>query len=50
VPRDTATTLFRIGRLSLVFEPRDVWVGVFFGPGAVYVCVVPCLPLRWEKR
>lgn len=47
---DTSTRLLRLGRLSLVLEPRDLWVGVYVAPGAVYVCLVPCLPLKWERR
>jgi hypothetical protein len=36
-------------RLRLVFEPRDLWLGVFIGKDAVYVCLIPCLPLRWSR-
>lgn len=50
MPRDTATRLFSIGRLSLVLEPRDLWVGVRWPPGSVYVCLIPCLPIRWERK
>jgi hypothetical protein len=49
-PRDLSTGLLRLGRLSLVFEPRDWWIGLYVAPGAVYACLVPCLPLRWERR
>lgn len=49
-PRDLTTVLCRLGRLSLVLEPRDLWLGVYVAPGAVCVCLVPCLPLRWERR
>lgn len=48
--RDLSTVLWRRGRLSLVLEPRDLWLGLYVAPGAVYVCVVPCLPLRWQWR
>lgn len=43
--------------VSFLFEPRDVWVGLYWksdpildAPGVhdftVYVCLLPCLPLR----
>jgi len=41
--------LWQRGRLSLLWEPRDLRTGVFLGEKAVYVVLVPCLPLRWEK-
>jgi hypothetical protein len=47
--RDLSTRLARFGRLSLVFEPRDIWVGVFIGPAAVYAGI-PFLVLRWERQ
>jgi len=50
---------------KLLWEPRDLWVGVFLGRipvetddgplplvTQVYVCFVPCLPLRvtiWHR-
>ena len=46
---DLSTRLLKAGRLSLVFEPRDIWFGLYAGPDAIYVCLVPCLPLRWER-
>ena len=49
MPRDLATRLLKCGRLSLIFEPRDCWVGLYFGPDAVYLVLVPCLPIRWER-
>ena len=36
-------------KARLLFEPRDIWIGVFWDrrPGGlhVYICVVPCAPL-----
>jgi hypothetical protein len=46
-------------RSGFTFEPRDLWVGVFWDfPNAVrfnvYVTVIPCLPYllswRWEPK
>jgi hypothetical protein len=41
---------------ALLWEPRDLWVGVYLDPQAqgmrVYVCLLPCLPVRiswWQK-
>ncbi len=39
----------RIGRFQLYVEPRDLWVGVFVGPDAVYICPLPCLVLRMTR-
>lgn len=35
------------GRLSVYWEPRDLWVGVYVARDAVYVCPVPTVVLRW---
>jgi hypothetical protein len=48
--RDLSTRLCRLGRLSLIFEPRDAWVGVFAGASAVYVALVPFVVFKWERR
>lgn len=49
MPRDLSTRLLKLGRLSLVFEPRDIWIGLYIGPDAIYICLIPCLPLRWAR-
>jgi hypothetical protein len=45
--------------LELLFEPRDLWVGVYWTRPPqvnwkhavdVYVCVLPCLPLKIMLR
>jgi hypothetical protein len=38
-----------LGRLSVYVEPRDLWVGVFIAPLAVYVCPLPMLVFRWAR-
>lgn len=48
--RDLSTVLCRRGRLSLVLEPRAWLIGAYVASGAVYVCLLPCLPLRWQWR
>ena len=42
-------------RCEIKWEPRDLWVGVFWTHGAynsfhIYICVVPCFPLHlwWD--
>lgn len=47
---DLSTRLFKTGRLSLIFEPRDLWVGVYAAPDAIYLTLIPCLPVRWARR
>ena len=43
-----ARVLLERGRLSLLFEPRDCWILLFIGRDAIYFCLVPCLPIRWD--
>lgn len=40
----------RLGRLAIYIEPRDIWVGVYVSPDAVYVCLLPMLVLRWDRQ
>lgn len=40
----------RLGRLAVYIEPRDVWIGVYVAPVAIYVCPLPLLVLRWTRR
>lgn len=37
-------------RLRLIFEPRDIWVGVYVSREAVYVALIPCVVLRWQRK
>ena len=39
-----------VGRLAVYLEPRDVWVGLYVAPDALYVCPLPLLVLRWARR
>jgi hypothetical protein len=43
------TRLWKWGRVSQMFEPRDVWVGWFHGEDADYIVIVPMLPFRIER-
>jgi len=36
-------------RVSLLFEPRDVWVGVYVAEAAVYVCPLPTLVIVIQR-
>lgn len=38
------------GRLAVYLELRDLWIGVHVGPDAVYVCPLPVLVLRFQRR
>jgi hypothetical protein len=31
-------------------DPRDWWVGYYRGPDHHYVCVLPCIVLRWPRK
>ena len=42
--------------VALLWEPRDLWFGVYWRTDrargyrelVLYICLVPCLPLRFE--
>jgi hypothetical protein len=36
-------------RLRIYIEPRDLWVGAYVAPHAVYVCPLPTLVIRWSR-
>lgn len=38
-----------LGRLSVYVEPRDIWVGLYVAPAAVYVCPLPLLVIKWRR-
>jgi len=39
----------RVGRVQIYLEPRDLWMGVYIGPDAVYVCPLPLLVIRCTR-
>lgn len=39
-----------IGPLSIYIDPRDIWVGIYIAKPAVYVCPLPMLVIKWNKR
>ena len=60
IPRGEVLNGEPVRRAQLIFEPRDLWLGVYWdrpmplemGYGFlmrtlhIYICVVPCLPLK----
>jgi hypothetical protein len=40
----------RLGQLAVYLEPRDWWIGYYRGTSHHYVCVLPCLVIRWNRR
>lgn len=38
-----------LGRLAIYLEPRDLWIGAYIAPTAVYVCPLPTLVFRWRR-
>lgn len=40
----------RTGRMTLAFEPRDVWIGVYVAERAVYVCLIPTIVVCWRRK
>jgi len=46
---DLKTRLSPDRRVSLWFEPRDIFLGYFHGKGASYLVIVPMFPVRIER-
>jgi hypothetical protein len=53
-------TIFEVGRVAWLFEPRDIWIGVYWNSErhggwrelTVWVCLLPMLPIRvlfWKR-
>lgn len=40
----------RLGRAEFYIEPRDVWIGVYVAPAAIYICLLPTLVIRVARR
>jgi hypothetical protein len=38
-----------VGRLSMYLEPRDIWIGVYVAPNAMYIRPVPTLVIKWIR-
>lgn len=40
---------FRLGRLQFYVEPRNIWVGVYIAPDAIYFCPLPLVVIKVER-
>jgi len=36
--------------VSVYFDFRDWWIGLYIGPNHYYLCVMPTLVIRWKKE
>lgn len=36
--------------MRVYLEPRDWWIGYYRGAVYHYVCVLPCVVIRWKRR
>jgi hypothetical protein len=54
VMRTRELAMVRLGRFRVTLEWKlaDLWIGVFFTRGDVWVCILPCLPIHiaWGER
>jgi len=44
-------TRWMLNNIRIYFEPRDIWVGVYWNKDcdwilSVYICILPLLPIR----
>lgn len=38
------------GSVRIEWVPRDLWLGAYVGPGRIYLCLLPMLPISWARR
>jgi hypothetical protein len=36
--------------VRIYMDQRDLWIGVYVSPDAIYVCPLPCIVFRWQRR
>lgn len=36
--------------IKIYIEPRDLWIGVYISPEAVYVCILPMVVIRFWRH
>lgn len=36
--------------MSVYIDTNDWWIGAYRGPNHWYICVVPCVVIRWSRR
>lgn len=41
--------MITFGRVSIYLDQRDVWIGAYIAPDSVYICLLPCLVIRWSR-
>lgn len=44
------TRRLHLGWWSIYLDPRDWWIGVYIAPNAIYICPLPTLVIRRQRR
>jgi hypothetical protein len=39
-----------VRRLRIYFYWRDLWLGLYVAPDAIYVCPLPTIVIRWQRK
>jgi len=39
-----------VRRLRIYFYWRDLWLGLYVVPDAIYVCPLPTIVIRWQRK
>lgn len=42
--------MITIPSVDIYFEPRDLWVGIYYSDDHVYVCPCPTVVFRWKRN
>jgi hypothetical protein len=49
-PAELAAWNRQADRPKVYIDTADWWVGWYRGPGHHYVCLLPCVVIRWKRR
>jgi hypothetical protein len=49
VPHGCPRLRGRVARVRVYIDTADWWIGLYRGPNHYYLCLLPCVVIRWER-